>query len=248
MSNDLDSLEESIQLGQEALQLCPPGNSYRASTLSSLGTSFFQQCSMTGNHTSIQRSLQLHQESLDLCPSGNPDHAHFLIATALSYMLQFELLDTPASLEFAIKHLTSAAAHSISSASNLFKQLEPGLAWLHALVLRQEPPLMALFPPFLDAYQAAIQLLPRVASSDLELHAHLSALNGSEAMGLGASLVVFVMNKTEEAVELLEETQSVFWSQALCYFTGSTHSIRPRSVSMPINWTSPDQTSPFGHP
>ncbi|KAF8490598.1 CHAT domain-containing protein [Gautieria morchelliformis] len=68
----------------------------------------------------------------------------------------------------------------------------------------------------LDAYQAAIELLPRLAMLGLDLSSRQQALtSGTDGLACAAAACAIDSGQFERAVELLEEGRAVFWSQAL---------------------------------
>jgi hypothetical protein len=68
----------------------------------------------------------------------------------------------------------------------------------------------------LEAYQAAIELLPRLAMLSLDLSSRQQALtSGSDGLACAAAACAIESGRFERAVELLEEGRAVFWSQAL---------------------------------
>jgi len=68
----------------------------------------------------------------------------------------------------------------------------------------------------LDAYHAAIELLPRLAMLGLDLQSRQQALtSGSDGLARDAAACAIRSGHYNKAVELLEEGRAVFWSQAL---------------------------------
>jgi hypothetical protein len=68
----------------------------------------------------------------------------------------------------------------------------------------------------LDAYCAAIELLPHLAMLGLDLQSRQEALtSGSDGLARDAAACAIRSGQYDRAVELLEEGRAVFWSQAL---------------------------------
>ena len=68
----------------------------------------------------------------------------------------------------------------------------------------------------LDAYQTAIDLLPRLAMLGMDLQARHQALtSGSDGLARDAAACAILSGQYYKAIELLEEGRAVFWSQAL---------------------------------
>lgn len=76
----------------------------------------------------------------------------------------------------------------------------------------------------LEAYHAAIQLLPRMAMLGLDLQSRQQALtSGSDGLARDAAACAIRSGQYDKAVELLEEGRAVFWSQALQLRTPIAH-------------------------
>jgi hypothetical protein len=76
----------------------------------------------------------------------------------------------------------------------------------------------------LDAYQAAIELLPRLAMLGLDLQSRRHALtSGSDGLARDAAACAVRSGQYEMSVELLEAGRGVFWSQALQLRTPMTN-------------------------
>jgi hypothetical protein len=69
----------------------------------------------------------------------------------------------------------------------------------------------------LTAYQSAIGILPQIAEFGLDVASRLRALHESfgDTLGAKAALHALALNLPETAVELLEQSRTVFWSQSL---------------------------------
>ena len=68
----------------------------------------------------------------------------------------------------------------------------------------------------LDAYQAAINLLPRLAMLGLNLQScHEALTSGTDGLARNAAACAIQSGQYDKAIELLEEGRTIFWSQAL---------------------------------
>lgn len=215
MTGDLSSLEKSIILKQEALNLCPPDHPDRGDRLSSLGSSLFQRCRKTGDFPSLEQSIILFQEALQLYPSGHPHHSRLMMSTALSYLQQFYSLHKPSSMEVSLSYMLTATMDTVSPPSVRLEAATHGLQVVQKCFNKYPRTLLVLIPDLLKLYKQAVTLVPRVASIGLEHHSRFSALRNSNTLGFSAATVALALAKTQEAIELLEETRTVFWSQAL---------------------------------
>ena len=71
-------------------------------------------------------------------------------------------------------------------------------------------------PSALEAYRAAIGLLPRLAMLGLDLRSrHKALLTGTDGLARNAAACAIQSGLYGEAIELLEAGRAVFWSQAL---------------------------------
>ena len=95
----------------------------------------------------------------------------------------------------------------------------------------------------LDAFHAAIQLLPRLAMLGLDLPSRWQALaSGSNGLAPAAAACAIKSGQYDKAVELLEEGRAIFWAQALQLRTPMTdlHDVAPelgeklRSISLAL--------------
>jgi hypothetical protein len=78
--------------------------------------------------------------------------------------------------------------------------------WIRAADLSQSP---------LEAYQAAIALLPRIVTLDLDLRSRQALTSGIDGLARDAAASAIRSGEYGKAITFLEEGRSVFWSQAL---------------------------------
>jgi len=104
----------------------------------------------------------------------------------------------------------------------------------------------------MDAYQAAVELLPRLAMLDSALQVRQRALtSGSDGLACDAAACTIRSCWYDKAVELLEEGRAIFWSQALELRTPMTrlHDVAPvlesrlKSLSFALERVSLQDTS-----
>jgi len=83
----------------------------------------------------------------------------------------------------------------------------------------------------LDAYEAAINLVPRLAMLGLDLQSRHQALTSGSSNGLACDAAACAVQSRQygKAVELLEAGRGIFWSQALQLRTPVTdlHEVAP---------------------
>ncbi|KAA1476449.1 hypothetical protein DENSPDRAFT_843415 [Dentipellis sp. KUC8613] len=64
-------------------------------------------------------------------------------------------------------------------------------------------------------YREAVRLLPQIAALDLSIQERLSSLRASGNLSTAGASHFLLLDRPEDALEILEEGRAVFWSQAL---------------------------------
>ena len=67
------NIDEAIDLGREALELCPPSPPKRAVSLTRLALHLSSRYSQLGATGDLDEATVLNREALDLCLQGHPD-------------------------------------------------------------------------------------------------------------------------------------------------------------------------------
>jgi hypothetical protein len=107
-------------------------------------------------------------------------------------------------LEHALDALQASVAHEYAPTLQRFHVAK---RWIRIADLSQCP---------LEAYQAAISLLPRIVTLDLDLRSRQEALtSGIDGLARNAAASAIQSGEYDKAITFLEEGRSIFWSQAL---------------------------------
>jgi hypothetical protein len=209
-TGDLVDIVEAIGLLREALSLQPPGHPDRADTLHNLSDAHYVHYACEMDEEALKAALEFKEACLLARPDGHPDRhqTHNAIAG-------MQLLDSPHfDWDKALENIHVAIADDIVSYRKRLHGAIGSLKQVERATARDVPEFIRS-QPALEAYVAAIRLLPRVANLSLGLSLRLRELSGSEELCRTAAMRAFVSNQPTTAIELLEEGKTVFWQQAL---------------------------------
>ncbi|KAJ7737609.1 CHAT domain-containing protein [Mycena maculata] len=204
---DAQDLDEVIQLYQESLALFPSPHPDHGGSLNNLATAAQIRWEYQGNAQDFEKAIQLHREVLALCPSPHPMRGKSLYNLAILFVHSYEHAGDPNHLNDALTLLQEASLYISSSLLTRFRNTH---LWARTAA-RYHP------PSALPAYHVAINLLPKVAALhlDLRLRQRLLATLKSTDLVSGAAVCAVGLAQYATAVEFLEASRSVFWSQAL---------------------------------
>ncbi|KAJ7774138.1 CHAT domain-containing protein [Mycena maculata] len=200
-------INEAIQLHREALALHPSPHPNRAGSLNNLARAVQTQFQQRGDAQDIDEAIRLHQEALALHPSPHPNRYISLNNLAILLVSSYEHGRDPNHLNDALALLQEA---SLYSSSSLFTRFQPTHLWARTAARHHHP-------SALPAYRMAINLLPQLATLHLDLRFRqqlLTTLTGTDLVS-GAAVCAVGLAQYATAVEFLEASRSVFWSQAL---------------------------------
>lgn len=207
-------LDEIIHLDHKAMQLLPGEKAChnRAIIQSGLADALVDRFKVTGDGSELQEAIRLGNDALEALRVGHPERHHVLLSLSTAHLL---LSHSHHSIRQSLEHLSSAVTEPFA---NPRQRLRAGQDWLAKIVgtiglatnsgehLRRD---------VLQVYVALIQLIPRVATFGLNFEGRLLELESLEQLGIEAANYALSMSDPELAVELLEESRAVFWSQAL---------------------------------
>ncbi|KAJ7124332.1 CHAT domain-containing protein [Mycena epipterygia] len=209
---DPQNINEAVRLHQEALALCPSPHPRRETFLNHLARAVmvkiqFDQQENPQERDAYDDMIQLLRESLALHPSPHPERGVTLSNLAMLLFLSYTHWQDPDRLEDAMSLFQEGSLYLSSSPLVRFKHTH---TWAEAAADSHHP-------SSLPAYRGAISLLPQLAALHLDMrsrHQLLTTLRGS-VLASGAATCAVDLGEYEIAVELLETSRSVFWSQAL---------------------------------
>lgn len=212
ITKNIELLEKAIGFEREALSLYPRGNPNRLTALSIMSFSLRAHFSRTGNPTDAIEALKLGNEFLEETETGDPNRyvalselvrlystrgaPYFNLSKAVGLVL--EVLDEP------LYHPQRLVRRCMVDLLRIQRRLSEGEN------LAEEDPRRFM----LGLYRKTIELLPRVASFGA-LSERLNALRDFEKLGEQAVAHALALGKDNYAVEVLESSRAVFWSQAL---------------------------------
>ena len=205
-SGQLEDLDESISLHRDALELFPVGHPNRSDSLSNLANSLQTRFEQSGQLKDIDEAIKLYPESIDSLPQKHPSISDFshgfghALFSAYSHTHELKYLDN------AMDAYRAAVRCESASASVRFQAAK---SWVQRADQSNNELAM-------EAYLAAVNLLPRLVMLGSDLQARQRSLtSGSDGLARDAAACAIRSGQYEKAVELLEEGRAIFWSQAL---------------------------------
>lgn len=197
-------IEEAITAQNEALDLDGASHPERAASLCYLAGMIHLRYEQTGMIFDLEHAIALYYQAFQLFPVEHPDrlHAKGLGATFMRLYSKTQLSDH---LERAVDIFRAGV---MCYTSPLLQQLRTSQSWAVFAAEHQHPSAS-------EAFQNAIDLLPRLASLDLTLRERQDVL--AECRGLASEACSWAISRgnIEQAVEFLSAGRTVFWSQAL---------------------------------
>ena len=205
-TGQLVDLEEAISFHRESLMLRPAPHPDRLTSLRNLANAVLIRFQQTGQVVDLEEAISLYREALMCLPPSHPAHCLYLTSLASSLCDKFDLGDM-SSLEASMNMFRTAANHETGS---VFDRLKAAQIWARRADGMDHP-------SALEAYQTAIQLLPHAATLTSVANSphRLLADHLNYQLYSSAAACAIRLGQTEQAVEMLEEGRSIFWSQAL---------------------------------
>ncbi|KAJ7607088.1 CHAT domain-containing protein [Mycena polygramma] len=200
-------LEEGIELYDRVVSLCTATHPERSTFLYNLANTLQTRFELKHEPEDLQRAIDLHEEALALRPVPHLDHGISL--NRLGCLLASAHKDDHDSPQFqrAMSLLQEASAYLYTSPLLRFRCTH---SW--AQVAAEHGHSSAL-----HAYQETINILPQIAALHLDIVSRqeiLSTLQASE-LASGAAACAIKEGSYTVALELLEASRSIFWSQAM---------------------------------
>ncbi|KAJ7872578.1 CHAT domain-containing protein [Mycena leptocephala] len=204
---DLKDLEEAIALLKESLKMYPASHPNYGGYVNNLARVLETQFKKKGDIKDLEEAVELYREALELSPAPHPDRDTTLtnLGCLLADRYRSTCLDDD--LNACISVLREASTYLYSSP---LKRLHHTHTW--ARIAAQHGHSSALV-----AYRSIINLLPQIAALHLDVVSRqniLSTLKSSQVASEAAACAVDEADYNG-AVELLEASRSIFWSQAL---------------------------------
>ncbi|KAJ6571256.1 CHAT domain-containing protein [Mycena capillaripes] len=204
---DTRDINEVIELNREALVLLEPPHPKRGMSLNSLARAVVTRFEQQGDARDIDEAIELHREALTLREPPHPDRSGSLHDLANCFVFLYERTHKSHDLDSACHLFQEAAKYPSSAPLTCFH-----LAQSWAETVSQYRPTSSL-----AAYHTAIELLPRLAALHLDLPSRQKILSTKtdSTLASDAATCAVGLSQYNTAVELLEASRSIFWSQAL---------------------------------
>ncbi|KAF8531369.1 CHAT domain-containing protein [Gautieria morchelliformis] len=204
-SGQQEDLEKAVLFHREALKLRPAPHPYRPTSLNNLANVLKRRFEQSGQQEDLEAAISFHREAQRVLHAGHPLTCLYSKNLGDTFMRAYTHTDKSEYFGPAMDVFRDAVACETAPAS---QRLDAAKLWArHA----DSKPDSAL-----EAYQAAIELLPRLAMLGLDLSSRQQALtSGSDGLAREAAACAIRSGQCDKAVELLEEGRAVFWSQAL---------------------------------
>ncbi|KAF8144052.1 CHAT domain-containing protein [Mycena galopus ATCC 62051] len=204
---DSRDIDEAIEVHREALALLPPPHPNRGAVLNSLADTIRTRFEQHRDSKDIDEAIEIHREALALYPPPHPNRPTALTALALSLTAMYAHSKNPGDLDQACALFKEAATYAWSSPYTRFHQ-----ACFWARNAARYAHISAL-----AAYRTAFMLLPKAIPLHRNLTSRQEILLAIQPTTLPSEAATCAVNFSQfhTAVEFLEASRSVFWSQAL---------------------------------
>lgn len=205
LSSQREDLEEAILLRREALPLIPAYHPDRSMCLGSLAVSLFTQYQRAKQIHDLEEAIAMRRQSLDALNRGHPTTCLFTADLGNMLMAMYMHKQQTSYLVEAMDAFRIAVRCESASVSQRFRAAR---SWVHHTDSNHE---FAL-----EAHRAAIGLLPRPSVHGLDWHSFQQDMKpGSDSLARDAAACAIQSGQLENAVELIEDGRTIFWSQAM---------------------------------
>ena len=212
-TGDVAAVEEALCHAKEALNVCALGHPYHAESLAFLGISLIIHCRWTGDIQSLDGAIKLYEESYQLCASRDDERAPVL-GTLLNVLVWKAIMMHDVSpLTVAVKHAETLVADPAIPPTIRLDMVTNFLSFVLRIFRDHLKKLSPVLRALLRLSNAAVQLPARMLYLDPQ--ARLVQLLRLKGLGPSFAVIALSIDNPRKAVELLEETRTVFWSQAL---------------------------------
>jgi tetratricopeptide (TPR) repeat protein len=211
--HNFDDIEKVVELHRIALALLPVPHPARASSLSNLANALFDLHNalfdLHNDLEDIEEAISLHREALELHPAPYADRARWLNSLAQCLESAYIHQKDERYLWESMATFKEAATYSSAPPITRFGYTT---SWANIATKHPQTQTSAL-----EAYRTAIDILPQLAALSLNVRSRHQILTttASSAIGAGAANCAISLKDPGLAVEFLEASLSVFWTQAL---------------------------------
>lgn len=208
----LTSLDDAARHYENALQLRSSAHPSQGFIYNGLSRAMYKRYKAIKDTKDLQRAIELPCDALRLFPEGHPQRHACLLRLCEGRLHKGTPSYDPSA---AIENLAEAVVDVCASSRDRLKGVADTLAEAETYLFGDGPQAVQIHRAVLEVYKQTIQLLPRVAYFGLGLADRLRELKGSQRLGTDAAKHALALLMPEVALELLEESRSVFWAQAL---------------------------------
>ena len=212
---EVKDIDAAIERQIEAVDLTPLDNANRPINLSNLGISFMRRFEQFEEVKDIDAAIERQTEAVNLTPLDSTDRPGHLNNLGVSFLCRFERFGE-------IKDQQQAANAFLSSSHS--KNGKPIALMLASLKYSRIMHLCEEFFLASKGYIRAVHLLPQVVWIGLDAVSQLKQFSSDiQSFGCDAAACMFSRAESEHdheqlhlghAVEILDQTRSVLWSQA----------------------------------
>ncbi|KAF8998725.1 CHAT domain-containing protein [Cyathus striatus] len=212
ISGDMKELDESIHHAREAAMNCPEDHPQGAAVFHDLGSKLFNRYESLKDVEDLDEALHCYVKSIKILPSGNYFQCLYLGDLGIALIRKLGYLEDMSELFTILTPiaLLFKAGAMESTSSPVPVRFRAAKVWaLIADACNHESAL--------EAYQQAINLLPRLSSMAANVTDRQETFKHSKIDGLSRNAALFAIRigKYNEAIEFLEAGRAVFWLQAL---------------------------------
>ncbi|KAJ1300337.1 hypothetical protein OPQ81_005158 [Rhizoctonia solani] len=202
---ELDDLEKSIEYKCRALSLTPIGHPALSERLHNLGVSYDYRFRYLNEREDLEKVIECMACALELTPDGhqNLPHSHFALAKSLLH--HYTLNGGESHLQGALDSYRSATQSLAGS---------PRAKFSYAVLWAKQASKHS-FLNCIEAYQTAIELLPQFIWLGATTTQRYQDLEEARDLAASAAYTAILSSKNALALEFLEHTRCVVWSQNL---------------------------------
>ncbi|KAJ6554774.1 CHAT domain-containing protein, partial [Mycena capillaripes] len=200
-------IDEAIELHREALALHTAPHPDRGRSLNNLATAIHTRFGQRRDQNDIDEAIKLHREALSLYSATDPDRGQSLHELAICLATMYSNSKHSVYLDQACALFQQATMCMSSSPRTRFHLAN---SWASTADRYRHT-------SALSAYHAAVKFLPQHAALHLDFSSPQQILSTKQVTTLSSKAAACAVqhNEFSTAVEFLEASRSVFWTQAL---------------------------------
>ncbi|KAJ7208554.1 CHAT domain-containing protein [Mycena pura] len=205
---DFNDLEEMVELHRESLALVPTSSPVHGDALSNFAVAVRIRYEEKGDLKDLEEAIRSHKTVVSIWLPPHPDRGDAL--TDLAYLLAQNYMGTEGIADVNDDAFSLYQEASTYMFSSPLKRLHHTHTWAQQAAKHGHC-------SALPAYHATVDLLPQIAALHLDVVSRqkmLTTLQGVKLAG-GAAACAIKQAEFNVAVEMLEASRSIFWTQAL---------------------------------